>query len=78
MIFRFINWITWLDAKKKILGSWRILFIKCKLKKYLGNEKKNVRCKQEEKKFVVKKMLFYKQRKWKRDKVVTQIHNHQM
>jgi len=31
-----------------------------------------------EKKFVVKKMLFYKQRKWKRDKVVTQIHNHQM
>ncbi len=37
-----------------------------------------VRCKQKETFFVMKKMLFYRHGKRKRDKVVTQIHNHQM
>jgi hypothetical protein len=41
-------------------------------------KKKNVKCKQKETFFVMKRMLFYRQKKKKKDKVVTQIHNHQM
>ncbi len=62
--------------------------------KYLGHEEffslnanfkntwvmKENYCQMQTKKNILcgKKMLFYRQRKRKRDKVVTQIHNHQM
>jgi hypothetical protein len=64
--------------RKKYLGHEEFFSLSENFKNIWVMKKIIVRCKQKETFFVMKKMLFYRHGKRKRDKVVTQIHNHQM